>query len=73
MRITQITVGASMTVAHPTVRFSNVKPDITITATLDTNDSVEDSYFALRDTLNKLISDQIGGLANILQEAVPNG
>lgn len=70
MKIVSITVGASLTIAHPRVPYSNVKPEITLTAELNEHDDIDGCYCELRTKIAQLLTEQIGGLADVVANGV---
>lgn len=57
MRLTEITVTAAQTICHPTERFANWKPQLSIRATLEPGDDLANSVRALQSRAESLLEE----------------
>ena len=68
MKINTITVTAGRTFNHPHEQYSNLRPEVTMTATLDDG---EDPHVAIRDLQQRaegLVEDHKRGLLHSIEE-----
>ncbi len=57
MKITQITVKAGRTFNHPFESYSNLRPEVELTATVDDGESPIEAAAELQETAEKLVED----------------
>lgn|SRR3990167_1563773 len=57
MKITEIVVNAGRTFNHPFESYSNLRPAVTITASIDNGDNVDECTKALQARAEKLVED----------------
>ncbi len=55
MNVTQITVSAGRTFNHPHEAYSNLRPEVTMTATLDPSDDYEQAIKTLQEQAETLV------------------
>lgn len=68
MQVDRVTVSAALTVRHPSVQFSNVKPEVSVSALLQPNDDTDECIRQLQVVVNRMLSEQIAPLASMLEE-----
>lgn len=57
MKITEVIVSAGRVISHPTESYANLRPQVTVKATLDDSDSFEDVTKDLQAKAEKLVED----------------
>lgn len=57
MKVTEITVTSGRTFNHPHEQYSNLRPSVTLKATLDDSDSFENATKALQAKAERLVED----------------
>lgn len=68
MKITEVTVSAGRTFNHPYEDYSNLRPNVTIKATLDESDSSEQQIKALQAMAEKSVEDHKQALLDSLHK-----
>ncbi len=57
MKVTQIVVNAGRTFNHPYEQYSNLRPSVTLTASLDEHDNVDECTKALQARAEELVEN----------------
>lgn len=68
MKITSVTVSAGRTFNHPYEQYSNLRPEVTMTATLEEGENAVDVTKALQSTAEGLVEDHKRGLLTSIEE-----
>lgn len=68
MKINTITVTAGRTFNHPHEQYSNLRPEVTMTATLDEGEDPVQAARGLQATAEQLVEDHKRGLLNSIEE-----
>jgi len=68
MRVTEITVTAGRTFNHPHETYSNLRPEVRLTATLDDTDDASDCAKALQAKAERLVEDHKNTLLQTLEQ-----
>lgn len=66
MKVTQIVVNAGRTFNHPFESYSNLRPEVTLTASLDEGDSVDECTKSLQAKAEKMVEDHKNHLLDSL-------
>lgn len=67
MTITSITVGASLTIPHPTVPYANARPTVEVTATVGADEDPVAVRQQLQEWVNKSLLASVAQLQEIVQ------
>ena len=68
MKIQTITVTAGRTFNHPHEQYSNLRPEVTMTATLDEGEDATRAVQELQQRAEGLVEDHKRGLLNSIEE-----
>ena len=68
MKITSITVSAGRTFNHPYEQYSNLRPEVTMTASLEDGENAWEATKALQSTAEGLVEDHKRGLLHSIEE-----
>lgn len=68
MKIQEITVTAGRTFNHPHEQYSNLRPEVTMRATVDEGEDVSDATKKLQATAEGLVEDHKNGLLRSIEE-----
>lgn len=68
MKITNIVVRAGRTFNHPHEQYSNLKPEVELTATLDESDNPAEAVKQLQSRAEGLVEDHKQGLLKSIEE-----
>ena len=68
MKINEITVTAGRTFNHPHEQYSNLRPEVTMRATLDDSDNIESATKELQAKAEGLVEDHKNGLLKSIEE-----
>src|ERR1019366_7460761 len=68
MKISTITVTAGRTFNHPHEQYSNLRPEVTMTATLEEGEDAAKSVQALQQRAEQLVEDHKQGLLHSIEE-----
>lgn len=68
MKVTEITVSAGRVFNHPFEQYSNLKPHITLKATLSEGEDAEAAAKQLQQTAEKLVEDHKRALLTSIEE-----
>jgi hypothetical protein len=68
MKVTEITVTAGRTFNHPHETYSNLRPEVRMTATLDDSDDAERATKVLQAKAEKLVEDHKNALLSTLEQ-----
>lgn len=68
MKVQSITVTAGRTFNHPYEQYSNLRPEVVMTATLDDGEDPTAAVKALQSTAEQLVEDHKNGLLKSLHE-----
>lgn len=68
MKVTEITVTAGRTFNHPHESYSNLRPEVRMTATLDDGDDASDATKALQAKAERLVEDHKNTLLDTLNQ-----
>ncbi len=68
MQVTEIIVGTGRTFNHPYETYSNLKPSLTLKATLDPGESEEQAVRVLQAKAERLIDEHKANLLNAIRE-----
>ncbi len=68
MRINTITVTAGRTFNHPHEQYSNLRPEVTMTATLDEGEDATKAAHELQARAEQIVEDHKRGLLSSIEE-----
>lgn len=68
MQVTEIVVSAGRTFNHPFEQYSNLRPQVTIKATLQDGDDPDKAAMALQAKAEKLVEDHKANLLKQIEE-----
>jgi hypothetical protein len=68
MRVTEITVTAGRTFNHPHETYSNLRPEVRMTATLDDGDDAREATKHLQAKAEQLVEDHKNNLLRTLEQ-----
>jgi hypothetical protein len=68
MKVTEITVTAGRTFNHPHESYSNLRPSVTMKATLDDGEHTDSAIKALQAKAEQLVEDHKANLLSSLEE-----
>ena len=68
MKINTITVTAGCTFNHPHEQYSNLRPEVTMTATLDEGEDANKAAQQLQQQAEQLVEDHKQGLLHSIEE-----
>lgn len=68
MKVTEIIVSAGRVVSHPTEQYANLRPQLTIKATIDDGEDYEAVTKAMQAKVEKLIEDHKNSLVEQILE-----
>lgn len=68
MKVTEITVSAARVISHPVEQYSNLKPMVSLKASLDDSDDYEQSVKDLQAKAEGLVEDHAGALKKHIRD-----